>query len=72
MRPTKPSTPAEYAVLFWIACLILVGFGAVCLVFGYRVPAEKAQEAVKLIRGGYGLIAVGIVMVIVRRLFSSF
>ena len=41
-------------MLFWGIFVILVGFGAVCLYFGYRAPAEKAQEAAKLIRGGWG------------------
>jgi hypothetical protein len=59
-------------VLFWIIFLILVGFGAVCLFYGYRAPVKKAQEASKLIRGGYGFIASGFVMLVVRRLFSGF
>ncbi len=62
MRPTVPSTPADYAALFWTGCLVLVGFGAVCLFFGYRAPAEKAEQASKLIWGGYGCIAAGIAM----------
>ena len=46
--PTKPFTFGEGSVMFWSAFLVLVGFGAVCLYFGYRAPAEKAQEASKL------------------------
>jgi hypothetical protein len=71
-RPIKPPTGSELSVLFWMIFLILVGFGAVCLFFGYRAPVEKAQEASKLIRGGYGFIATGFVMLVVRRLFSGF
>ena len=43
-------------MLFWGIVVILVGFGAVCLFFGYRAAAEKAPEAVKLIHGGYGFL----------------
>ncbi|UCG55598.1 MAG: hypothetical protein JSU70_12095 [Phycisphaerales bacterium] len=71
MRPPKPSTPSDYTALFWAACLIVVGFGAVCLVFGYRAPPEKAQEAAKLIHVGYGLIAGVAVALAIRRLISD-
>ena len=67
--PTKPFTFGEGSVMFWSAFLVLVGFGAVCLYFGYRAPEEKAQEASKLIWGGYGLIGSGAVMYAIRRLY---
>ncbi len=50
----RPPTGSEQTVLFWGIFVLLVGFGAVCLFFGYRALAEKAQEAAKLIRGGHG------------------
>ena len=59
-------------VLFWIIVAIFVGFGLVCLFFGYRAPAEKAREAAKLIRGGYGFIAVGAAIWAVRRFFAGY
>ena len=59
-------------MLFWGIVIIVVGFGVVCLHFGYRAPAEKAQEAAKLIHGGYGFIAVGVLMYVIRRFFSGF
>ena len=68
----NPPTGEEGRVLFWVIFFVLVGFGAVCLFYGYRAPAEKAQEAAKLIRGGYAFIAAGIGMLIIRKLFSGF
>jgi hypothetical protein len=44
----------------------------VCLFFGYRAPVEKAEEAAKAIRGGWGFIAAGIGVYLVRRLFCGF
>jgi high-affinity Fe2+/Pb2+ permease len=67
-RPTEQ----EGRVIFWVIFLVLVGFGAVCLFYGYRAPAEKAEEAARLIRGGYGFIAAGVVMLVIRRFFSGF
>ena len=58
-RELKDWTPEEFGVIFWIVILILVGFGAVCLIVGYRAPVEKAEQAYKLIRIGYGFLAVG-------------
>jgi hypothetical protein len=68
----RPPTGSEQTVLFWAIFVILVGFGAVCLFFGYRAPAAKVQEAAKLIRGGWGFIAVGIGMYIIRRFLCGF
>jgi hypothetical protein len=68
----RPPTEGERNVLFWIVVAIFVGFGLVCLYFGYRAPPEKAQEAAKAIRGGYGFIAVGVVIWAVRRFFSGY
>jgi hypothetical protein len=59
-------------VLFWIIVAIFVGFGLVCLFFGYRAPAEQAQEAATLIRGGYGFIAFGVTLWAARRFFSGY
>ncbi len=68
-RPTKRFTFGEGSVMFWATLVLLVGFGAVCLIFGYRAPAEKTQEASKLIWGGYGLIAAGAVMYFIRNVY---
>jgi len=59
-------------MLFWGVFVLLVGFGAVCLFFGYRAPAERAQEAATLIHGGYGFTSVGALMYVIRRFFSGF
>ena len=59
-------------MLFRGIFMILVGFGAVCLYFGYRAPAAKAQEAATLIHGGYGFILAAVVMYLVRRFFCGF
>jgi hypothetical protein len=59
-------------VLFWIIVVVFVGFGIVCLFFGYRAPAQKVQEAAKVIRGGYGFIAFGVAIRAVRRFFSGY
>ena len=68
----RPPTESEMNVLFWIIAAIFVGFGLVCLFFGYRAPAQKAQEVAKLIRGGYGFVAVGVAIWAVRRFFSGY
>ncbi len=56
----------------WAIATIFVGFGLVCLSFGYRAPAEKAQEAAKLIRGGYVFVVFGVAIWAVRRFFSGY
>ncbi len=71
-RPIRPPTSDEMTVLFWAILVVIIGFGVVCLFFGYRAPADKAQEAAKLIRGGYGLIAGGVGMYAVRRFFGGY
>ena len=68
----KRPTAAERNILFWAIFLLLVGFGAVCLYYGYRAPTEKAEEAAKLIHGGYGFIAAGVAMLVIRRFLSGF
>jgi high-affinity Fe2+/Pb2+ permease len=68
----RPPTESEQNVLFWGIIVFLVGFGVVCLFFGYRAPVEKAEEAAKAIRGGWGFIAAGIGVYLVRRLFCGF
>lgn len=68
-HPIKPPTGEEGRVIFWVIFLLLVGFGAVCLYYGYQAPAEKAQEAAKLIHGGYGFIAASVGMVVIRKFF---
>jgi predicted CDP-diglyceride synthetase/phosphatidate cytidylyltransferase len=68
----RPPTGSEQTVLFWGIVVLLIGFGAVCLFFGYRAPAEKADEAAQAIRGGWGFIGVGVAMYLVRRFFCGF
>ncbi len=71
-RRIRPPTQDEMNVLFWIIVTIFAGFRLVCLFFGYRAPAQKAQEAAKLIRGGYGFVAFGVAIWAVRRSFSGY
>lgn len=71
-RPIRPPTGSEWTVLFWVAVIIVMGFGIVCLYFGYRAPPDKAAEAARLIRGGYAFIAAGPALVIIRRLCGGF
>ena len=61
-KVTKPPTTQEFAVIFWTFALILAAFGVVCLVYGYRAPAEKAAEAHKLIRGGWTMVIAGVAL----------
>ena len=68
----QPPTSSEQTVLFWGIVVILAGCGAVCLFFGYRAPATRAQEAATLIHGGWGFIAVGIGTYIIRRFSCGF
>jgi hypothetical protein len=68
----RPPTGSEISVLFWVVVIVVVGFGFVCLYFGYGAPADKAEEAGKLIRGGYAFIAGGVALVLCRRYFSGF
>jgi hypothetical protein len=62
----KQPTSAEFSVIFWVSFLILVGFGAMCLIVGYRAPVERAELASKLIWCGYGCIAAGITAYFIR------
>ena len=71
-HPIKPPTGDERAVIFWTIFLILVGFGIVCLYFGFRAPVEKGEEAMKLIAGGLCFIVAGVAMLIYRRFFSGY
>ena len=84
MRPTVPTTPSQYSVIFWCLLFFFVGCGALCLFVGYGVSAEKVQEGfelsqeshgygfvmtnTKLIWFGYGFIAVAVVMYVIRRI----
>jgi len=68
----RPPTGSQLTVFFWAIFVILVGFGAVCLFLGYRAPPEKAHEAARVIRWGYGFIAVGVAIYVVRKLFCGF
>ncbi len=70
--PIRPPTGSELTVLFWVIIVFVVGFGVVCLFFGYSAPADKAQEAAKLIRGGYGFILAGVLIYLIRRFFCGF
>ncbi len=71
-RLSKPPTEADRIVLFWTIFIALMGIGLVCLYFGYRMPVARAQEAAKLIRSGYGLIAAGVVMFVIRRFYCGY
>ncbi len=68
----RPPTESEMSVLFRIIVAIFVGFGFACLSFGYRAPAERAQEAAGLIRGGYGFIAFGVAIWAIRRFLCGY
>jgi hypothetical protein len=68
----RPPTGSEQTVLSWVIVVLLIGFGVVCLFFGYRAGPEKAAEAAKAIRGGWGFIAAGAGMYLIRRLCSGF
>jgi hypothetical protein len=68
-RPIRPPTGSEFTVIFWAVVILVAGFGAVCLYFGYRAPVEKGEEAARLIREGYAFIGAGVLMVVVRSRF---
>jgi hypothetical protein len=63
----QPPTRTQLSAFFWVFFAILIGFGAACLFLGYRAPPEKAVEAARALRYGYGSIAVALAMYIVRR-----
>jgi hypothetical protein len=69
-RPIRPPTGNEWTIVFWIVVAAIIGFGVVCLYLGYRAPAEKAEEAATLIRGGYLRIVGGFGLVVARRFLS--
>jgi hypothetical protein len=64
-------TNTQLSAFFWVFFMILLGFGAVCLFLGYRAPAEKAAEAARAIRYGYGSIAVAALIYLIRRFFCA-
>ena len=82
MRSTKPTTSAQYSIIFWCFLFFFVVCGALCLFVGYGVSPEKIQEVfqlhqepygysfvmtnTKLIWLGYGFMAIAILMYIIR------
>jgi len=71
-HPIKPPKPGDGGVIFWAVIVIVVGFGIVCLFYGFGAPPDKAEEASKLIRGGFGFIAFGIVACLIRKSFTGY
>lgn len=71
-RPIRPPTNAELTVLFWAVFVLLVVLGIVALAVGYRAPVERAEEAAKLIQGGWRLMGAAALMLIIRRFFCGF
>jgi hypothetical protein len=48
MRPTKPSTPSELAVIAWAFIVLLTGCGAVAFYFSSQAGPDQAQIAQQL------------------------
>ncbi len=71
-HPMKTPKGDGVTVIFWTVIVIVVGFGIVCLFYGFGAPTDKAEEASKLIRGGFGFIAFGIVACLVRKYFTGY
>ncbi len=64
-------TNTQLSAFFWVVLAILVGFGVLCLFLGYRAPPEKAAEALRALRYGYGSIAVAVLIYLIRRFLGG-
>jgi len=66
--PGKPFTRADWAVFVWLLILGPAALGVVCLYFAFQAPASKAAEAAELRWYGFGLIAAGLGIWLIKRL----
>lgn len=58
--PTKPPTPAEYAVITVVIAGLLIIFGVVGLVVAFRAPPEKHELALALEHRAFLSLGIGI------------
>jgi uncharacterized YccA/Bax inhibitor family protein len=63
-NPTKPPTPAEYAVIAILFSAILIGLGIVGLVIAFRFPPEKHDAAMALEHYAGWSLAIGIMVAV--------
>lgn len=72
MNPTRPPTPAEFAVIALLIAGSMIALGIVGFIFAFRVPPEKHELALALEHySGWSLgMGVGVVLVfwLVRKL----
>jgi len=66
------STPSERRLLPWLLVLVLAGLGVLCLVLGWRAPADKPDEAAALINAGLALLAAATAIGILTHLIGRF
>jgi hypothetical protein len=48
----KPPSADEWTVIFWCVVIVLIGCGVVCFAYALRAPAEKVEEATRLMKSG--------------------
>ena len=65
----KPPTPADYAVLFVLGSVVLIGLGVVAEILALQAPPEDHERAVALSRFGLLFIGFGIGIAVVFWLF---
>lgn len=54
-------------MIFWLLVLACWGFATVLLYLGWTAPAEKAAEAALAQKVGFGFVAAGVALLLIRR-----
>jgi hypothetical protein len=63
----KPPGPDDWTVIFWLVVIVLVGCGVVCFAYALRAPAEKVEEATRLMWHGLKCFAAALGLWAIRR-----
>ena len=70
-RPTKPTTPAEIAVLIWCVIVLCVAVGVYCLWIGFQAPPDRAEYASTIQLCGVCFLAAGPAIWLVYRYVAN-
>lgn len=63
-QPTKPPTPAEFAVLAMFVSAAFIVMGVVALVVAWRAPAEKHELAANAMNAGFWSVSTGVAIAV--------